>query len=628
MIESLYEYYDALRNNSSGPLVPDPGWKYNGISCIIELDNDGNVHSIKDIRKTVEHMDKNGKKKEKKLPVDKLVFEYKGRSGTNAKPYYFADKLEYIFIQFNNQKYVDDFYELHEEFLRNCADNVAKTFLKFIAKLKTGTAISQTMYDDKVKNAKLDKGSVAVFALADNPEIFIHEHESIVSLWRIKSTNDYASGEKCVCLITGKYEPIDELHGEIRGLNGESANIRLASYNNSAYCSYGKEQGYNAPVSKYANYKYTAALSYLVRNYNNLVKIGDKYIVNWSKKPASAEENLIAAVLGAHGDIVDDDTQRKVSSAMRLLSKGGRLSREKGFDLDERCHILCLEALKGRASTKFHYVGSLEELLEKSRQHFEDIHVYNAGDSDEHILHPSIWNIAKAGYTKKKGDKSRDAIDKDVNRLLESAVMGHQYPFGLYSCMLQAIGKEKDEYDQDINEKHETERINRLRAGYIKAYFNRKNRINNKNEELKAMLDKDNKDIGYRLGRLFAVMEKVQKDSAMTEIKSTIKDRYYNSAIATPKKTMPQLMMLFEKHKKKLRYADAIDFTICEIMSEIDEFPSTLTLEQQGKFIVGRYHQRQYDISEAIRISKIKKEAVAKIKVKQDQNSKEEKQHG
>ena len=104
-------------------------------------------------------------------------------------------------------------------------------------------------------------------------------------------------------------------------------------------------------------------------------------------------------------------------------------------------------------------------------------------------------------------------------------------------------------------------------------------------------LDKESNNIAYRLGRLFAVLEKAQKD-AVPGVKTTIKDRYYGSASATPRTVFPQLLRLAQHHIQKAEYGRRNDSMIEEIMQGIQALPAHLNLEEQGMFAIGYYHQR------------------------------------
>ena len=107
-------------------------------------------------------------------------------------------------------------------------------------------------------------------------------------------------------------------------------------------------------------------------------------------------------------------------------------------------------------------------------------------------------------------------------------------------------------------------------------------------------LDPDNKEPGYRLGRLFAVLERLQAD-AINKPNATIVDRYFGAACATPAVVFPRLIKMAQHHASKSARGDWYQRQIQEVvngMDATDAFPSTLAINQQGLFAVGYYHQR------------------------------------
>lgn len=108
-------------------------------------------------------------------------------------------------------------------------------------------------------------------------------------------------------------------------------------------------------------------------------------------------------------------------------------------------------------------------------------------------------------------------------------------------------------------------------------------------------LDVTNTNPGYRLGRLFAVLEKIQEE-ASPGINATIRDRFYGAASGTPVAAFPHLMKLKNHHLAKLENrgrAVNMEKIVGEIMDGLDDFPTHLSLQDQGRFAVGYYHQRQ-----------------------------------
>ena len=140
--------------------------------------------------------------------------------------------------------------------------------------------------------------------------------------------------------------------------------------------------------------------------------------------------------------------------------------------------------------------------------------------------------------------------------------------------------------------------ITRSRAAIIKAYLI-KNSTNKKlKEALTLELNDECKYTPYLLGRAFAVCEKIQKD-AYPSLNSTIKDRYFDSACATPALVFPQILKLKNCHIKLIKrdrpgLAIYYEKTLSEILSSVDSgFPKSLNMEEQGVFILGYYHQTQ-----------------------------------
>jgi len=135
--------------------------------------------------------------------------------------------------------------------------------------------------------------------------------------------------------------------------------------------------------------------------------------------------------------------------------------------------------------------------------------------------------------------------------------------------------------------------VNYVRAALVKAVLTRNHRFYKKDEEvIKMSLDEQNINTAYKLGRLFALLEKAQVD-ANPGLNATIKDRFFGAASATPASVLPILLRLNQHHIAKAEYGRLLDKRIEEVLSLVDSFPHYLNLEEQGLFVLGYYHQRQ-----------------------------------
>ena len=223
-------------------------------------------------------------------------------------------------------------------------------------------------------------------------------------------------------------------------------------------------------------------------------------------------------------------------------------------------YILGLSPNASRLSVRFWHVSTVGDISEKIGQHFRDLSIVKQYENEPAF--PGMWQL--------------------ISPILAGAVVrailtGAEYPRNLLSSVIGRIRADQT--------------INYLRAAIIKACINRKKRITNNGQEVSMSLDKESTNIAYRLGRLFAILEKAQRD-AIPGANATIKDRYYSSASATPSVVFPQLLRLAQHHIQKAEYGGRSDKMIEEVMQDINAFPSHLSLDDQGMFAIGYYHQR------------------------------------
>ena len=175
------------------------------------------------------------------------------------------------------------------------------------------------------------------------------------------------------------------------------------------------------------------------------------------------------------------------------------------------------------------------------------------------------------------GGKMSDATPNLPEAVVKSIFQGLPYPATLYSACIRRIRAEQ--------------KLTITRAAIIKAYLNRQ--INN-DKKIEIMLDKENTNQGYLCGRLFAVLDKIQEDANNI---SSIRDRYMNAASSTPSAVFATILNLSVHHAEKLEEGRRVFYE--KIKQEIIEklsangFPTHLDLQDQGRFFIGYYHQRQ-----------------------------------
>ena len=381
-----------------------------------------------------------------------------------------------------------------------------------------------------------------------------------------------------MCLVTGDTAPVERLHAAIKGVWGaQTAGANIVSFNARAFESYGKteRQGENAPVGKAAAFAYTTALNHLLRkDSSQRIQVGDASTVFWAERDSALE----SAPADIFGEPPKDDPDRSTRAIGAMLDAmhSGKLG---GLDGDNRFHVLGLAPNAARISVRFYHCLPLRDLASRILQHFKDLNIVRGKHDAEY---PSIIRLLTAVAVQNKADNIPPNLGGAV---IDAVLGGHNSPYP--SLWLNAaVGRCRAEQS-----------VTYLRAAAIKACLNRgiRSQSTDTNErEFLPMLDTDNLGTAYRLGRLFATLEKIQEE-ASPGLNATIRDRYYGAASSTPVAVFTTLLRLKNAHLKKLGAGRVNQFErlLGEILGEITDFPPHVTLQDQGRFALGYYHQRQ-----------------------------------
>jgi CRISPR-associated protein Csd1 len=390
-----------------------------------------------------------------------------------------------------------------------------------------------------------------------------------------------AEGSTVHCLISGTEDVIERLHPAIKGVWGaQTSGANIVSFNLDAFNSWGKTKGANAPVGKKAAFAYTTALNHLLaKDSRQRIQIGDASTVFWAEKPGHPMESQFGDLFSEPPKDDPDRNTEAVKSLYRSPETGTSM-----FDNDgTRFYVLGLAPNAARIAVRFWHMASISDLAAQFRQHFEDIAIAHAPHEPETL---SLFRLAVSMAAQGKSENIPPNLMGDT---MKSILTGLPYP----QTLLQAA----------IRRSRAEQAVVYPRAALIKACINRLSRKTNpaNQEELKVSLDLSNTNTGYRLGRLFAALEKIQED-ANPGINATIRDRFYGAASSTPVAVFTTLLRLKNHHISKLKgekpgLAVKREKLIGEIIEEgLDGklgFPATLSLADQGRFAIGYYHQRQ-----------------------------------
>lgn len=563
ILQALKEFYDRKAADPDSDIAA-PGWEKKEIRFVIELDTTGSPLLLED---TEELVDK--KRRSRVFVVPRSVSRT-----TNVDANLLWDSVEYVLgyaadpERRNVQKKAEAFYEKIEA-LGLQGDEGIDAVKLFLGKPDLANAL--THFGEVWEAAREGKGNLT-FRLHGDKDIICRRP-------MVRAAIDQRAASlkpDIVCLVTGEADQLARIHPAIKGVYGaRPSGANIVSFNEAAFCSFGRKQGANAPVGVTTALAYTTALNTLLgKGSANHLKVGDASTVFWAEKQVAFEDDFRAFF----AEPQKDDTNHHISAVRALLAapRSGVLAPAVG-NAAGKFYVLGLSPNASRLSVRFWINDSIPRIQDKIRQHFQDLEIIR-GAKDA----PIQWLSQLLLTTAIKGAEKNIPPNLEGD-LMRAILLGLPYPASILQAAIRRI-KAKGE-------------IPSIRAALIKACINRRLRFgtSNSQEELNVSLDTNNSDIGYRLGRLFATLEKIQEE-ANPNINATIRDRFYAAASSAPVTVFGRLMTLKNHHLAKLESPGRrINFEklVGEIVSAIHAFPAHLNLDEQGRFAIGYYHQRQ-----------------------------------
>ncbi len=563
ILQALYDYYQRkAADPDPSRRLPAYGLEDKEIPFIIELTADGRPLGITPTKQG------DGKKKiAQRYLVPKGV---KRSSGVAANLLW--DTAEYV-LGVDTRGKPERVAEQHAAFRQRIAD------LPESARQDVGIQALELFYtsggaaqlsNDACWPEILEGNPVMTFRLHNDGDL-ICQRPAVVSACR---SDEDAGDATAVCLVTGEPAATERLHTVIKGVWGaQSSGATLVSFNLDAFASFNKEQGDNAPVSPFAAFAYTTALNHLLdRNSRQRFQVGDASTVFWAQKEDAEAESVFAAIFGEQTD--DPDARIELVRGVLSAVQSGQFDGGRG---ENRFYVLGLAPNAARISVRFWYAAPLHEVAQRIRQWFADLKMVRGGKDPEY---PSLFRLLAACAQQGKADNIPPNLGGDIMRAILS---GSPFPATWLNAAVQRCRAEQN--------------VTYLRAAAIKACLNRSRRSPDSSfiQEFSDMLDLANTNAAYRLGRLFAVLEKIQEE-ANPGLNATIRDRYYGAASSTPVAVFTTLLRLKNHHLAKLtNRGRAVNFErlLGEILGGIADFPRHLSLPDQGRFSLGYYHQRQ-----------------------------------
>lgn len=585
ILQALNDYYERKAADSEGGIAPE-GFEEKNIPYIIVIDLDGDLVDVQ--------FTGDGGLHKKGKPFLVPMWQQKSGKDSWKTTNLLWDHYGYLLgkPKSDEEKDIESARKQHLTFL-----SMVNKVIEKLPQCNEVMAIKRFYDSDGVKKVTEHESWKSIQAITGcNLSFKINSQVSLISQHQLiqrvapswngtEFAGDQEDAKVGICLVSGEYGEIARLHRPITGVNKKPAPLlAVNNLESPAFASFNKKQGFNFPTTANSAFKYATALNNLLKPQSTQkLRVGDATAVFWSDRKSHIEDDF-----GAWFDEPDKDNPGRFTNKVRALLKAvdsGVLPPE---DNETKFFILGLSPNAARISVRFWHVGTVAEFSRKIAQHFHDLEIVHREFAKDSM---SIRAFLKAIAPLNDLDRIPPNVAGDWMR---SILMGVPYPETLYHL---ALRKSKS---------HRSEKTNRLTheldveypcAAIVKACLNRNNRYQTQHEkEMDVSLDKDNTNPGYRIGRLFALLEKIQEE-ASPGINATIRDRYYSSASGTPASVFPILLRTKNHHLGKLEKGREIYFEklLGDVMNEIaaNGFPAQLSLADQGRFAIGYYHQRQ-----------------------------------
>lgn len=559
ILQALYDYYHRCGD------LPRKGMELKEIGFLIVIDKDGHFLRFEDRRIDKKQAQKFLVKKHvgrtSALVANHLydnsgyVFGYSEKGDVTAQYNTFKEKVKSIYEQHPNNKDLIAVNKFYQQEQRDILAQMQKDSLW-----------------PEIEKSLSKKYSFFSFLIQGDTKI-VAEKEDLLDI-----ESDKTSKGEQVCLVSGKKGNIVEVTTATM-IPGSQAVAKLVSFQTgSGYDSYGKSKGGNAPISEESEFAYTTALNHLLRSDSrNKFMVGSRTFVFWASKNDEAgkkAEDSFFALFGFNDN--NDDPNRNIEQVRKVFKS--IYSGELRTTSDDVFYILGLAPNSARIAVTYWAEIPIRKFAETICRHFDDMEIVDTRNEKRPYM-----TLRSMISTVTLGGKVSDATPNLADSVVKSIFEGLPYPQTLFASCIRRVRAESGDKDRNA--------VNITRAAIIKAYLNRISR----NQNIKVMLDKDNNNQGYLCGRLFAVLDKIQEEA---NNQHTIRERYMNSASSNPATVFATILNLSNHHIENLKtegrkiYFERLKQ---EILSKIDAdgFKAQLDLQDQGRFFIGYYHQRQ-----------------------------------
>lgn len=573
ILQALTQYYEDLLRLGK---INRPGWSKQKVSYSLLLSEEGELLQLLHLQQEVQRGNKTV------LGPQEMWVPSPVKRSSGIRPNFLCDTSSYLLGVDGKGKAdrsIDCFAAskaLHLQLLKEVDSPVARAIVRFFEHWDPSQAASHPALQEDWE--ELLKGGNLTFSL---DKLFAAQDPAIADAWTRHYEDSSDDAEPIRCLVTGQTGTLARVHPRIKGVVGAQRNgAALVSFNAPAFCSFEHEQGANAPVSDYAAFAYTTALNTLLADRNRVSRVGDTTILCWAAGGESAYQDCFLMSI-----FNDSYTENDILNTLHHLSKGESIQwDDTRLSPDTRFYVLGLAPNAARLSVRFFWQNSFGALARNLERHYQRLEIIRPSFDKFPTL--SIWRLVLETVRKAPpGGRAPEPHPRLAGDLLLAVLNDTLYPATLLNGVELRIRAERS--------------VSRGQAAILKAYYTKYleqfQPDSPMKEALTVQLNEQTNYLPYLLGRLFAVLEGLQQ-SANPGINTTIKDRYFNSASATPAIVFPQLINLAQKHLNKLDGGLAVyyDKQITELSSRITQtLPTRMSLAEQSAFQLGYYHETQ-----------------------------------
>ena len=605
ILQALVAYYDRLaREGEIAPL----GWTDKEIGWVVYLNPDGRVKAFTSTYETVTRTDSNGKTHTDKVAKCFRVPAGEHKQGIN--PRLLWDNPEYAL---GIPKIEADETEKRKEKKKADAKAKCAAFAQRIADLNCETLAPIVHFlgnEDKLAELencspdqfhafmqeveKPQKSTLITFRLIGDSDVVCARND--VRDAYNKQWENLAKGDS-LCIVSGGQGAITETSDPVSLRNGQTSGCRLVAFQtDSGFDSYHKDQGRNAPISVATTFKYSAALNALLCSEENSLSVGEETLLFWSSE-SNPVEDAFADLLGDHTNKSDDSGAIALKGILTAAQKG----QMPGFEDKERFWLLLLQPVSARIAVRLWVEQTPTQTAIHLRDWFADLDIAKPQKAQGRPISIYSLLLALAPRAKPK-DGLKNLPPRLGGDLLYAAFRGTPLP----DCVAQTVIRRLKSL--------KSKEFSFVYAALLKAWLTRNVSLQTERKPT-VMLDLDSKNPGYCLGRLFAVLEKTQEESASQKsdatpkqkegkkkkkeeepvLNATIKDKFYATASADPAAVFGTLLRMNTFHASKLDIGRKTFFERLkgEICSHLTDIPAHLSLADQARFALGYYHQRQ-----------------------------------